>query len=158
MEHIEWQVQIRRHHFFRSNAGQKLTYTLRNCTPNMRSSVHDSYDCSVVESVHNNAILGVLSPNSKLQNMSSQHWWAVGFFDTYWVQIVFWPISLLLLHYGVRLRSEKQREGGWPASRLRIDFYFFRWILVFRGFSIFRYSFCLDIEGFFVNWSRYKNH
>ena len=108
IEHIEWQVQIRRHHFFRSNAGQKLTYTLRNCTPNMRSSVHDSYDCSVVESVHNNAILGVLSSNSKLQNM-----WSGVFFYTYWVQIVFWPISLLcyVTEYGW-IRRNSMRVGG----------------------------------------------
>jgi hypothetical protein len=74
----------------------------------MRSSVRDSHDCSVVESVHNNAILGVLSPN-----FETAEYELVGR-RIFLHRLATWSLAqrilankCTLLRYGVRLRSEK---------------------------------------------------
>ena len=77
----------------------------------MRSSVRDSHDRSVVESVHNNDILGVLSPNFETAEYELLS--LVGR-RIFLHRLATWSLAqrilantCTLLRYGVRLRSEK---------------------------------------------------
>ena len=104
--------------FFRSNAGQKPT--------RIHVVIAPKHALADMTAAWSNLCTTMLSsvyypPTSKLQNMSSWHWWAVGFFYTDWphghLHSVFWPISVLcyVTEYGCARRNSVISNHGWLA-------------------------------------------